>query len=433
MNAKLKTFFSGIVAVSCAMILSFGCSLPGGEDPFAGKTFEKVKLYDTSKIVVDQGSKTINDFTAKSVVANMKFGWNLGNTFDAIAGDEKTGRKDQPHNAGLNSETCWGQPKTTQAMIKLLKSSGVSTIRIPTSWSNHIIDDNYTIDPQWMNRVKEVVDWSIAEGLYVILNDHHDNVAPGTLSYARGYCPNEADMDESQRFLYNVWSQIATAFNGSYDEHLIFETINEPRLAGDEHEWGWDANCDKCKKAMYLVNKYNQLCLDAIRETGGNNSKRIVMFPSYVASPDAAMTGFDKGIFTIPTDTATNKLALSVHMYTPYPFAMQYPGEKTFTDSHKGTLDYYFNSLSSKFSIPVVIGEMGATNKDNNDARKEWFDYYLKGVKSKGFAAVLWDNGNEKNAENGSELYGYMNRNTNPVAWYSSATELISTAVSARN
>lgn len=433
MNAKFKSILSGIIAVSFASIISFGCSNPSvSNDPYAGKIFDKVKLYDSSKITVDNGSKTFNDISAATVVARMKSGWNLGNTLDAINGDEKTGRKDQPNNQGLSSETSWGQPETTEEMIKTIADSGIKTIRIPTSWSAHIIDDKYTIDPQWMDRVKTIVDWAIKYNMYVILNVHHDNVGAGTLTYGKGYCPNEADMDESQRFLYNVWSQIAATFNNSYDEHLIFETINEPRLPGDQHEWGWNANCETCKNSMYIINKYNQLCLDAIRETGGNNTKRIVMVPSYVASPNAAWDAYSTGIFKFPTDpSGTGKIALSVHMYSPYNFAMESPGSTIFTEAHKNDLAGMFSRLKNDFiskGYPVVVGEMGATNKNNLSERESWFQFFAEKAKEYNCSIVLWDNGNyEVSGSDYSEHFGYFNRNN--YTWY--FPSLITTMVNA--
>ncbi|MBP5587332.1 MAG: glycoside hydrolase family 5 protein [Treponema sp.] len=441
---KLTGTYLKVLALSLLFAgLCTGCASPGGgggyTDPYAGLSFEKEKLYDQSKVIIDNGNKQFPDITASSVVNNMKFGWNLGNTLDAIAGDEKTGRTSESHNVGLSSETSWGMPETTEAVFTAIKNKGFSSVRIPVSWSNHIIDNNYTIDPQWMTRVKTIVDWAVSKNLYVILNIHHDNVAPGTLIYARGYCPNEADMDESRRFLYNIWSQISTAFNNSYDEHLIFETINEPRLAGDEHEWNWDSTCEKCRKSMSLINMYNQLCLDAIRESGGNNANRVVMFPAYVAAPYAAINAKNAGIFTIPTDSAHNKLALSVHMYTPYNFAMNDDttngAVSECTDAVKNDLSSHFTALNTAFiskGIPVVIGEMGATNKDNDSARTEWFTYYLGLCKQYNVAAILWDNGAVTLAQadnNGKERFGFFNRSN--CTWY--FPDMITAAINARN
>lgn len=89
-------------------------------------------------------------------MGEMGFGWNLGNSFDAHNGNG---------NEGLNSETSWGNPKVSNGMIDKLVAKGFKTIRIPVTWHNHLIDNNYTIDPNWMKRVKTVVDYCIKKGL----------------------------------------------------------------------------------------------------------------------------------------------------------------------------------------------------------------------------------------------------------------------------
>lgn len=377
-------------------------------------------------------AKEFGSASAAQIVDEMKFGWNLGNTLDAFAGGSEkngwSGRKD----LGLGTETYWGQPKTTQAIIAGIKAKGFSAIRIPISWHDHI-DSKYTIDPKWMARAKEIVDWAVAEGLYVIINVHHDNITPASCkpNGHKGYSPASSCLEESKRYLSNVWRQIAATFNNEYDERLVFETMNEPRLPGDKHEWNWDKKCSACKDAAKCVNELNQLCLDTIRESGGNNAKRLVMVPAYVASPSAAV----ESAFVMPRDSsADGRLALSVHMYTPYNFAMESPGSRTFNSSHKSELDYWFGQLDSKFvkkGIPVVIGEMGATNKNNDDQRAEWFKYFLGKAKERKMAAFLWDNGQWKVPANGSfeELFGYYNRREQ--SWY--FPDLIDAAIQARN
>ena len=124
--------------------------------------------YDKSKAVKDSGSKTFDDSVqGKNIIDQMHFGWNLGNTFDAY--DDK-----YLPNQGLESEECWGNPKTTEAMIDGLVKKGFKSIRVPVSWHNHLIDNKYTVDPEWTSRVKTVVDMCLSKGLYVILNTHHD-------------------------------------------------------------------------------------------------------------------------------------------------------------------------------------------------------------------------------------------------------------------
>lgn len=380
-------------------------------------------------------TSSINELSAVEITDQMKFGWNLGNTLDAW----KTGN---PYlgfytkgfiNAGVRTETGWGQPKTTQAMFKGLKASGITTIRIPISWHDHITNSDYTIDPAWMERVKQIVDWAMEEEFFVIIDIHHDTVAPGKLTkYGNGYAPTNSDKELSKLYLKKIWTQICTTFNKDYDNHLIFETMNEPRLVGDPHEWNWDANCSRCKEAMDCINEYNQLCLDTIRASKGNNANRIVMVPSYVASPDAAFSS----AFKLPVDSAKNRLALSVHMYKPYSFAMQSPGDIEFTQAHKDILNSYFSTLNSKFTskgIGVIIGEFGVTNKDNLEEREKWISYFSAKAKEIKAATCLWDNGiweiTSTDSNRFDEHYGYYNRAAQK--WY--FPTLIEKGVEARN
>ena len=353
-----------------------------------------------------------SDDTAANIVYNMGFGLNLGNSLDAVPGTAANGyTKNAFENAGLSTENCWGRPSTTQTMIKAIKQAGFRTIRIPISWHEHIINKNYDIDPEWMARVKTVVDWAYNEDLYVIINIHHDSVASGTVTdFGNGYCPAPSDKELSKIYLTKIWTQICATFK-DYSNHLIFETMNEPRLVGDSHEWGCDPNCKTCKESISIINEFNQMIVDLIRSSGSNNKKRLIMVPPYVASPDAA---FLKQ-FVVPKDPA-NMIALSVHMYTPYNFAMESPGSKTFTQDHKNTLNYYFSNLKSKFcdkGIPVVIGEMGATNKNNISEREKWFEFFVTEARKKGMSPVLWDNGSytkEIAQGNGSEVFGFFNK-----------------------
>ena len=196
----------------------------------------------------------------------------------------------------------------------------------------------------------------------------------------------------------------------------IFETMNEPRLCGTNHEWWFDANAADCKDAAACLNEYNQLVVDTIRASGGNNAKRMIACPALAASPDSAFAA----AFKMPTDDAPDKLIVSVHMYTPYSFAMQSPGERTFTSSHKANLVQYFGKLNTRFiskGYPVYIGEFGATNKDNLEDRVAWFDYFIRESRKYGMTSMLWDNGVWEVKNNDyNEHYGFYNRREQ--TWY---------------
>lgn len=339
--------------------------------------------------------------TASQLVKEIKVGWNLGNTLEAT-GD-----------SSLNSETYWGNPKTTKAMIDAVKAAGFDSVRIPVSWGQHTSGSSYTIDSAWMARVKEVVDYCIDNDMYVILNTHHDTASAG--QSGAYYYPSNDYLTQSETYLTAVWTQIANEFE-SYDYHLIFETLNEPRLVGTDNEWwgNWAGMNDEVSEAISCINAFNQTSLDAIRATGGNNAQRCVMVPGYAASIDGA-TADD---FELPTDSATDRLIVSVHAYTPYNFALNGSGTSTFSDSLKKDIDSLFTSINTKFlskGIPVIIGEMGASNKSNSDDRVKWVEYYLTKAKQYVVPCLLWDN-NVYEGKNKGECHGHLNRST--LTWY---------------
>ena len=378
-------------------------------------------------------SPSSNDSTvsATAVVNSMKFGWNLGNTLDACDSGSNWSSK-------TSEEIDWRLKGTaTSELFQKLKDSGIKSVRIPVSWHNHV-DSSFNIYSEWMNHVKEVVDMAYSKGLYVIINIHHDNYDGDSLGTNAGFTLKDSDKTQSLKFVESIWKQVAAEFK-YYDDRLVFETLNEPRLIGDPHEWDWDSTCNTCKTAISIINELNQKAVDTIRSAGGNNANRVIMFPSYVPSPYAAINAKNAGLVKIPSDSATGRLVLSVHMYTPYNFAMNCTASEgahsNFTESDKTELSKHFTDLNTTFiskGIPVVIGEMGATNKNNFEARKSWFSYYLGLCKQYNVAALLWDNGQETNS-NPSEAFGYMDRTQKEWFTDSNASELISTAVNARN
>ena len=349
---------------------------------------------------VDNGSEKAfkSDISAVDFVKNMKAGWNLGNTLDAYA--------DWLENNSIASETCWGEPYTTKEIISIGKNNGFKTIRISCTWFNHIIDENYTIDGNWMRRVKTVVDWAIADGYYVILDDHH-SVREGMskpIKYGEGYIVRntQADITESKAFLKAMWTQIAAAFNNSYDEHLIFETMNEPRNPEDSHEHTWqcglnlgwcnNSNCEECLADYGILKEYNQICLNAIRASGGNNAKRFVMIPSVCTGLETAA----HELFELPEDSAEDKLILTIHDYRMGVSTEEDILKPEFTDALKSEIDSTYAALNTKFiskGIPVVVGETGAVNKVALAERIKWIAYFGSVAKKYGMSIVYWECG----------------------------------------
>ena len=342
----------------------------------------------------------MNGNTATELVSFIGTGWCLGNTLDATGGGNS-----------LYSETSWGNPKTTKAMIDAVKAQGFNTVRVPVSWGNHTTGDNFTIDSQWLARVKEVVDYCIDNDMYVILNIHHD-------TSTQYYYPSSEYKERSVKFVNSIWTQVAKYFK-DYDQKLIFETLNEPRLAGTGDEWWFDVNYpnNAVRDSISAINALNQTAVDAIRAAGGKNTDRCIMVPGYGASIDGCTTS----TFKLPDDSTPNRLIVSVHAYTPYNFALNANGTAEFTNDLKNEVDYLYSTIKSHFidkGVPAIIGETSASNKNNAAERVKWAQYYMGKSAEYGVPCMLWDN----NAFNGSdkgECHGHLNRST--LGWYDKA------------
>ena len=392
MKSVSKRYLSFILSLLMAMTIFIGLDL--GDINAQALSGDTLKNADTEAILEDMG-----------------LGWNLGNSLDATGG------------SGLDTETSWSNPKTTQALIDKVKSLGFNTVRVPVSWGKHVSGDNYTIDSAWLARVKEVVDYCYKNDMYVILNIHHDTKSSASASGA-GYYPRSSAYSSSEKFVTSVWSQMAEYFK-NYDYHLIFETLNEPRLIGTGYEWWfnkWNIPSE-VKDAIDCINKLNQKAVDTIRDIGSNNRGRLIMCPGYDASIDGATVSG----FKLPTDISGNKnrIAVSVHAYSPYNFAMNVGSgsTSTYTSSIKNELQDLFSTLKSNFrdkGIPVVIGEFGSTDKNNTAERVKWATDYTALAKKNNIPCVLWDNNafaryNGSSIVLNSEYHGYINRKNNTV------------------
>jgi len=411
MNAKLKTLFSGIVAVSCAMILSFSCSSPSTSSSTDDNNIPSIPGVDTP----------VDGLSSIQFASAMQSGWNLGNTFDA----NSVGSKE---NKGNNYETSWGMPKTTKKMINTVADKGFKTIRIPISWHNHITDGtNYTIDPGWLARVKEVVDWARDNKMFVIINIHHDNLKSAEMSTTYGFSvnTNTSENDASKVYIEKIWTQVATYFK-DYDNHVIFEVLNEPRNMDLQNAFNpTSAEESECNA---VIKEYEQVALDAIRATGGNNANRFIMVPYYAASP------WKNDNWSLPTDSATDKLLISTHAYDPYSFAMYNGSVNTdFKEAEEGNeLTTLFNNLKTKWvdnGRGVVMGEASCTDKNNLSDREAWFNSYIPKAKAIHCPVVLWDNMQTASTSNDiGERHGYLNRNTCTWIYPTLVNAMVSTA-----
>lgn len=243
------------------------------------------------------GAKPIsNDATA--LTKKLGWGWNLGNHFDTSSGED--GKHPQ--------WGYWDNATPTQALYTNLKAAGASTVRIGVTWGNYQTADTWEIEASYMAEVKQNVDWAEAAGLNVILNMHNDEYWLDI----KGAANNNLINDGIKTRIEKTWKQIAEAFKDKGD-FLIFESFNEIQDGG----WGWGANLTDGGKQYKTLNEWNQLVVNTIRATGGNNATRWIGVPAYASSPKFAL----ENSFELPTDAA-NRIMVSVHFYDPNTFTL---------------------------------------------------------------------------------------------------------------
>ncbi len=334
-------------------------------------------------VLVDTGAKiVVPDNESLKFIRDMEMGWNLGNAFDAI---DCNWLSDE-----MEYESAWCGAKTSKELILKLKEAGFKTIRIPVSWHNHVDADD-RISEEWLNRVEEVVSWAYDEGMYVIINIHHDD----DVNYMY---PSYECLDRSKQYIGHIWEQVSAKF-ADYDEHVIFEIMNEPRQKGTAMEW-WieDIESAEAQEALDCINQMNQAGVDAIRANGqGYNSSRYILVPGYAANPELEMNDY----FKLPDDsaaTAENRIIITVHAYTPYEFALNKSGTKKFdiaTSNGTEDINSFMKRLYERFvckGTPVLIDEFGALDKDNLDSRMQFTAYYVAMARKYGMTCCYWDN-----------------------------------------
>ena len=352
-----------------------------------------------------------HDIDAQTWCKNVVMGWNLGNALESAGGDW-----DYDNYAWTNVwekdyakwETAWGNPKTTKEMIHALKEHGFNAIRVPVRWVPYADIETMEIDESWIARVKEVVDWCMAEDMQVILNTHHE-------LWLESY-PIYTMKETLNGKLRKLWTNIATAF-ADYDGRLAFAGTNEVTV-------NWAA---PTAENYDVQNSYNQTFIDAVRATGGNNAKRNLIVQTYATDPTYGLAGF-----VIPNDPTENRLSVEFHYYSPYSYCSggkdsYFYWGKAFADKGKITPDGNEDTIANLFlklrkewwdkGLGIVMGEYGCSHHftdDDKQTQEANEQYYLETLVSEarknGFAAFVWDN----NAYgNGSEKFGIFNRKNN--------------------
>ncbi|MGN0115127.1 MAG: glycoside hydrolase family 5 protein, partial [Acutalibacteraceae bacterium] len=373
--------------------------------------------------------------TAAEYVSGINVGWNLGNSLDVAE--------------AWGGETGWGNPTITKELIDEVAKKGFNTIRIPVTWYGSTDtsrkgalnpQNNYKISQSRLKRVKEVVDYAADNGMYVIINMHHENAwlkpmiyneyngslktnpteiynSDGTIN-TRLTVSSGISVNQMLQAYETGWTQIAEYFK-DYGEKLMFESFNEIRYDkyNNDSDNLWFPRSSYWNKG---VSTLNQIFVNAVRATGGNNEKRYLVFTSYAAvASDSTIT--ESSMFTLPDDPA-NHLIYSGHIYVPGYFAMSMGNQglknnnETLSYVQKERWPLEFNQLMKKLKarfidqgIPVFIDEMGSINKgkygetDNNLEDRIWHAQTYMDICGKYSIKPFWWDNNDSDAN-----YGYL-------------------------
>lgn len=358
----------------------------------AGSNSATVTVSQSATIVVQGIRQEPLNINARQIAEQITNGINIGNTLEAI-------------NNGVPSETAWGNPKVNRNYIAGLKAAGFNAVRIPCAWDGHIINqETYTIDPKWLDRVYEVVGYCTENDMFAIVNIHWDG----------GWLEENVNVESKNKVLPKqkaLWSQIAKRLGG-YNERLLFAGTNEP----------YQSKRDKFGAAeMGVLLEYEQAFIDAVRDAGGNNHLRTLIFQGPATDIDLTQKLMNK----LPSDKVTDRLMAEIHYYDPWNFCglekdeswgnMAYfwgapnlmeGSDRNSTWGDEGYMKKQFDKMKTQFvdkGIPVVIGEYGAIVRhanlngqeaENNKKSRAYYDGCVsKFAKERGMVPFLWDTG----------------------------------------
>ncbi len=376
----LKKIIAVIISAACIVGILSACS--DSTTPSESSTQTSEKDVQTSENNVPVQDNNMRDITTMELVREMGIGINLGNTLDSN-GDWIAQYGD---GTVTSYETAWGSPVITKEMIQGYADEGFGVLRIPVSWSN-MMGENYTINPEYMARVREIVDWTLEADMYAIINIHHDGGWVSTFPENKEEC-----MKHFTRF----WEQICDGFE-DYGDKLMFEAQNE--------DFGWTSLYDQWNPEQYsqkeesyaLVNEINQKFVDIVRNSGGNNPKRHLLITGY--NTDIYPTC--DPLFKMPYDPE-NRCAVTVHYYNPPTFAvLDEDAEWGEVRSTWGTDEDYeelyrnMDKMKETFvdkGIPVIIGEYSSPKKNKEpESITRYISAVTEAAYTRQLCPILWD------------------------------------------
>lgn len=386
---KIKMRFLSVILV---LVLGICCFAACGKKESGNS--DTTKENTTEETTAEQGNnqsgnetKELKDMNAIELTEVMGNGINLGNTMEAY------GRKQFGITSATSTyETFWGMPVTTKEMIQGMKDAGFDSIRIPVAWTNMMDFENgdYKIDQKYLDRVGEIIGWAIDADLIVVVNDHWDGGWWGRFGSA-----TEATRKAAMEQYVSMWEQIADAYK-DYDYHLIFESANEElggRLNDNDATWNADSGSLSEDECYETVNKINQKFVDVIRGADGDyNKDRFLLIAGY--DTDIAKSCDDR--YVMPTDTAKDRLIVSVHFYDPSGYCIFASNDTWGTKAEVEAVNTKLAKMT-KFTdagYGVIIGEWGVLENNGEELRSNTMDYYTNFIANcdyYGYCPILWD------------------------------------------
>jgi len=299
--------------------------------------------------------------TAMQIVKDMGLGYNFANTFECY-------NQFQEIKTPEEQITLWGNVVPTKSMIKNLKKYGFKTIRLPITWIN-FIDQMGNIDFNWIIYIKEVVDWIVKDyHMYSIINVYYDCKDDNWLS--KGI--------NAKNMFIKLWSQIANEFI-NYDEHLLFESMDNPTYYNSENDFDFET--------LLIL---NQVFIDTVRNSGGNNKFRLLLISSGNAHLDLISANYK-----FPSDPY-NKFALGINYFNPPNFCRDNMFKWGMGNDYSDLYTEFetIKKFSVNKGIPVILVATGVTtggNKDKNSIRDYLYFLYSLSFSFNGINACLWD------------------------------------------
>jgi endoglucanase len=262
-------------------------------------------------------------------------------------------------------------------------------VRVPVAWDTYASGGR--IPPDKMARVSEVVDWITDAGMFCIVNIHWDGGwidSSHKERFPKTFATFSAD---AERKYVSYWTQIASHF-ANRNDRLIFEALNE--------ETNFEGT-GPMKQAYATLTRVNQLFVDTVRKTGGNNARRLLLVTGYAT--DIAKT--TDAQYVLPTDTVPHRLLISVHYYTPWQFAGMTKDEswgkvqRTWgSASDVAELERLFDAMQEfckRNDLPAIVGEFGVIEQRETPSRIHWMLAVAQGALSRDMVPVLWDTGGD--------------------------------------